>query len=403
MIRSDRLRRTPARLTTVRPVAVNFTGERAAEKSMTLGHLKPDAGPATPIGRLPLLDDAQRRQVLATASGHRSTRRPRHSPGDQETAAEPMGVVDLFAARVAATPELVAVVDAAGNRLSYRALDEQSSRLARYLATVAPVGPDARVALLLDGGLDLAVAVLATIKAGAAYVPLDPANPPQRLRFLLADAATTAVFTAASTESSPVATDDDGAVWVDLRADAGRIADHASDSPRIRPHRNLAAYVDEILPLLDTRPGRSFSQLQPLTFDFGATIFYGALLTGGTLHPVAGSELTTDPLGLAEHLRLDRIDYLKITPSHLRALLGGRGDPAALMPRLMLVLGGEASDWQWVCALRSGRCAVLNHYGPTETTVGAVALAAAARPADAGTTTPLGRPLAHVRRSPPPL
>ncbi|HEY0804039.1 MAG TPA: condensation domain-containing protein, partial [Pseudonocardiaceae bacterium] len=90
------------------------------------------ADPGTPIGRLPLLDDAERRRVLAATF-------------DAPAAAEPEGVIDLFAARVAARPELTAVVDAAGDRLSYRALDEQSSRLARHLATVAPVGPDARV------------------------------------------------------------------------------------------------------------------------------------------------------------------------------------------------------------------------------------------------------------------
>ncbi|GAB3890718.1 hypothetical protein GCM10029964_062700 [Kibdelosporangium lantanae] len=361
------------------------------------------ADPGRPIDRLPLLDEAEQRQVLAAAAPA-----PTSENGIR-------GVIDLFAARVAATPELTAVVDATGDQLTYRALDERSNRLARHLASVAVVGPDVRVALLLAGGVDLAVAVLAVLKAGAAYVPLDPGHPPQRLRYLLADADVAAVITA-STESV-----DHEAVWIDLRADAERVAAHASDPLGVRPHpdslayvtytsgstgqpkgvgvthRNLAAYVDEIVPLLDTRPGRSFSQLQPLTFDFGATMFYGALLTSGTLHLVAGSELATDPLGLAEHLRRDRIDYLKITPSHLRALLGGRPDPAALLPRRMLVLGGEASDWQWVCALRRSGCAVLNHYGPTETTVGAVVLGADAQPADAGVTTPLGRPLAHVR------
>ncbi|MFD0746128.1 amino acid adenylation domain-containing protein [Phytohabitans flavus] len=348
----------------------------------------------TPIGRLPLLDPAERRQLLAgpVATG------------------TPASVLDMFAERVAADPELTAVADATGEQLTYRALDERANRLARHLARVAPIRPDARVALLVDGGVDLAVAVLAVLKAGAAYVPLDPKNPPERLRRLIADSGAVAVVTASGR-------DEHGLPAVDLRGDAASIAAQPPDAPEGRPHpdalayvtytsgstgepkgvgvahRNLAAYVDGVRPLLDTAPGRSFAQLQSLVFDFGATVFYGALLTGGTLHLV--TELATDPHGLADYLRRHRVDLMKITPSHLRALLAGRPDPAALLPRRTLVLGGEGSDWAWVRDLRQGR-AVVNHYGPTETTVGAVALAAGADPADAGTTTPLGRPLAHA-------
>src|SRR6185436_6174320 len=99
---------------------------------------------------------------------------------------------------------------------------------------------------------------------------------------------------------------------------------------------------------------------------------FPALVTGGCLH-VISQERATDAAALADYLARHRVDVLKIVPSHLEALVAS-SQPGAVLPRLRLVLGGEASRWELIAELRRAApgCRVLNHYGPTETTVGAL-------------------------------
>ncbi|SDL05970.1 amino acid adenylation domain-containing protein [Nonomuraea maritima] len=356
------------------------------------------ADPATPLDRLPILLPGEEERLLRAAA-------------PAEPVAVTASVTDTFAAQVAARPDQVAVADAAGRTLTYAELDRRSSRLARHLAGTAR--PDTPIAILLDTDVDLAVAVLAVLKSGAAYLPLDLEHPQERLRHLIADSGATAVLTRSGLDvpSTDVPV-------VDLDADADLVAAHPDTPPDVIRHpdtlayviytsgstglpkgvgvadRHLTAYVAGVTGLLGLAPGLRSSMLQPLTFDFGVTVFHGALLTGGTLYLVPRAQ-ATDAAWVAEHLRDDRIDLLKITPSHLAALHTGVAD---LLPRRTLVLGGEASRWEWVRRLRAlpGAPAVVNHYGPTETTVGVLALAGDQEPAGAGVVTPIGHPLPHA-------
>ncbi|MEV6986917.1 amino acid adenylation domain-containing protein [Sphaerisporangium sp. NPDC051017] len=141
-------------------------------------------------------------------------------------------------------------------------------------------------------------------------------------------------------------------------------------------------------------PGGSFALLQSPAFDFGVTVFYLSLMTGGTLHLIPSRTAAPD---LARHFAATGIDYLKITPSHLAALLA-EAAPDALLPRRLLVLGGEASPWAWARELAAlGRCAVVNHYGPTEATVGVTTLRVDPAVPDTAPTLPIGRPLPGAR------
>ena len=396
-----------------------LTQADAAAFGTRLGRLLA-AGLATPelaISRLPILDEAERQLALAAGL----------PPGKP---AEAPLITELFAARVLAAPDSTAVRDAAGRRLSYRELDRRSDELASRLASVAPAGPDAVVGILVETGIELPVAVLGVLKTGAAYLPLDQQHPAERMRFLLTDAGAVAVV---SQTTLAARLPDLGLAEVrvdeirgeELRAGeirAGEIRAEqrsASAAPRFTPHRRslayviytsgstgepkgvgvehgqLAGYLDEVIELLGLAPGRSFVLLQSLTFDFGLTMFYGALGSGGTLH-IISREFAADAYWVGEYLRRERADYLKITPSHLRALQAG-GDAAALLPSRGLLLGGEASSWDWVRSLRATGCPVLNHYGPTETTVGALAYPGNRWPEGEPPTTPLGWPLARAR------
>jgi amino acid adenylation domain-containing protein len=362
--------------------------ELAARYLRLLAAGSADAG--TRLSQLPLLSTVERDRLLAA--------RP--------AAGEPALVLDRFAEWVRRTPDAVAVA-AGDRRLSYAELDAAAGRVA---ARLGPLRPDAPVAVLVEDGIELPVAVLGVLRAGAAYLPLDPGLPADRLAFLLADSGAVAAVAAGPVPAAVAA----ALPVLDLTAGTGPAAPAELPPPHPdalayltytsgstgRPkavavaHRQLAGYLAGILPVLAAPPGAVFGQLQPLTFDFGATTFWAALCSGGTLHVLPRGH-ATEPARVADFMRANGIEYAKLTPSHLRALRAGHPDPDALLPGRLLLLGGEASTVDWVAELRATGRLVVNHYGPTETTVGVLALPAGAD-LGAGPTTPLGHPLAHA-------
>ncbi|GAA1016939.1 hypothetical protein GCM10009556_060840 [Acrocarpospora pleiomorpha] len=156
-------------------------------------------------------------------------------------------------------------------------------------------------------------------------------------------------------------------------------------------HRQVMNYLADVRERFGVGEGASFALLQSLAFDFGMTVFYLSLMTGGTLRllpsRISGPEL-------AEHM--GGIDYLKMTPSHLAALAADVADVRSLLPRRLLILGGEGSSWEWTRELaRHGP--VVNHYGPTEATVGVATYRISADEEPTGPITPIGQPLGHAK------
>src|SRR5262249_33231122 len=137
-------------------------------------------------------------------------------------------------------------------------------------------------------------------------------------------------------------------------------------------HRNLVSYVRGVSARLGLPPDASYAHVSTFSADLGNTVLFPPLCLGGTLH-VLPEELTTDPIGLRAYFEAPGVDSLKIVPSHLAALVGGPR-PERVLPRRLLVLGGEASGWELVQRIRelSPSTRIMNHYGPTETTVGAI-------------------------------
>ncbi|MEU7634228.1 AMP-binding protein, partial [Nocardia sp. NPDC049220] len=138
------------------------------------------ADPAVRLADIQVLNPAERAQVLTDWNNT-------HTPIDTTT------LVDLFHATVAATPEAVAVIDNATHH-TYRQLDTRATTLARRLIETG-VGPDHIVAVALDRSFDLIAAILAVLKAGGAYLPIDPTYPPERLAYILTDADPVAILT----------------------------------------------------------------------------------------------------------------------------------------------------------------------------------------------------------------
>ena len=315
-------------------------------------------------------------------------------------------------------PDAVAVVSG-GVWLSYGVLAERAGRLAGRLLG-AGAGPETVVGLCLPGGADMVTGILAVWLAGAAYLPVDPGYPAERVAFMLSDSrAAVVVGTLELLEELPagrirtIAVDDPVAgpavaVVVPMLASGGPAGGQAAyvmytSGSTGRPkgvvvtHRGLVSYVAAVAGRVGLgEPGGRYALLQAAATDFGNTVLFTSLVSGGVVH-VPGPGAVTDPVAVAGLVARCGIDYLKVTPSHLAALAAGVG-LGGLVPGRVLVLGGEAAAPGWAGELVAvaGDRAVVNHYGPTESTVGVVT-ARLGSDVLAGGVVPIGRPLPNVR------
>jgi amino acid adenylation domain-containing protein/non-ribosomal peptide synthase protein (TIGR01720 family) len=361
--------------------------------------------PRRGVWELPLVPEAEQRRLIVelndTAASYPTDACAHH----------------LFEAAADRTPDAPALV-AGEVRLTYRELDARANRLARHLLALG-VGPDAVVALCVDRSADLIIGLLGILKAGGAYVPIDPAYPPQRIAQIRDEAGARVVVTQAAFAH---ALEGQGISVVRLDADAAALARESDARPAggatgsslvyvlftsgstgkpkgvAIEHRNLVNYVRGVATRLSLPEGASYAHVSTFSADLGNTVLFPPLCLGGVLH-VIPQELTTDPQGLGEYFRREAIDCVKIVPSHLSALLSG-AHPERVLPRKLLVLGGEGSTWDLVARVEklSPETRILNHYGPTETTVGVITYPVERGKRVAGTPIlPLGRPLPNSR------
>ncbi len=333
------------------------------------------------------------------------------SPAGGERLGEPMPLpLRRFEAQVAATPGAIAV-EAGACTLDYAALDLRARAIARALHARG-VQAGTLVAICLPRSFDLLASLLATWKLGAAYVPLDPAAPADRLRYQVEDSAPVAMIVAADADASAVAGDlalhpetiaTDGDLdlpAVDLREDMPAYVLYTSGStgrPKavVVEHGQLGAYLRWAVGYYaDNRPVDAVVS-SPIVFDATITSLYLPLLTGGRALLLAdGDELPA----LEEHVATATRSWLiKITPAHLHAL-GQRMRIAGRTPAAMcFVVGGEALPAATVALWRelSPQARIVNEYGPTETVVGCVVHEAASDPLG-GRDVPIGRPIAGM-------
>ncbi|MEV7199200.1 non-ribosomal peptide synthetase [Streptomyces griseoluteus] len=292
----------------------------------------------------------------------------------------------LFAARAARLPGRVAVSGEHGS-LTYAELDRRATALARSLAEAGVRAGD-RVGVCLHRGTDLIVALLAVLKAGAAYVPLNPDYPRERLAFVAEDTGLTTAVTDCDPELLPSHLTLIPADATPERADTPlpdpdpeRVAYviHTSGStgtPKgvLVRHRNVAA----LLAATAGPEGFGFGEddvwslFHSFAFDFSVWEIWGCLLTGGRL-VVVPHWVARDPEGFHALLAAERVTVLNQTPSAFAQLLAAdAASPDPLSVRL-LIFGGEPLDPRmllpWMDRYPERECRVVNMYGITETTV----------------------------------
>ncbi|WP_426367850.1 non-ribosomal peptide synthetase [Streptomyces sp. E-08] len=358
------------------------------------------AAPGTRLVDLPLLDAAELRAVT---TGPNATDRP--YPADRT-------VLDLVRAQAAATPEAIAVT-AAGHHLTYRELLLRADELAGVLRARG-VRPGDLVALHLDRTADLPATLLATLATGAAYLPLDPGYPAERLALVLRDSG--AVLVLADLEPSPAVADAARAV---LRLPAPSARNPAEVAPGIiedtapgpddvayvlytsgstgRPkgvavgHRALVNLLTSFADRLDSGPRHSWLGLTSLSFDISALELYLPLITGGRL-VLAPDGLAVDGPGLLALIDGEGVTHVQATPSGWRVMLtAGTGTEA--LTTVTGLAGGEALPLPLARELRARTARLFNVYGPTETTIWSTCAELPAAPEQVR----IGRPIANTQ------
>ncbi|WP_327715390.1 amino acid adenylation domain-containing protein [Streptomyces sp. NBC_00490] len=359
------------------------------------------ADPELAVSRLPLMTSAEERQVLE----------------DWNSTAHPVPdttLADLLAEQAARTPHAPALI--ADETLDHAELHARANRLARLLISRG-VGPEHLVGVALERGPGLVVALLAVLKAGGAYLPLDPGYPAERLAYMVEDSRPTLVL--AHTEAdygAPVLVPDEEEY-------AHLDATEPTDAERLRPLRPEhpayviytsgstgrpkgaavahAAIVNRLLWMQDTYrlgPDDRVLQKTPAGFDVSVWEFFWPLITGAGL-VLARPGGHRDPGHLAELIREQRVTTAHFVPSMLRAFLD---DSAAAHVRGVLrrvVCSGEALPTE--LAERFARLLdgteLHNLYGPTEAAVDVTAWACADGTRTAAGSVPIGRPVWNTR------
>jgi amino acid adenylation domain-containing protein len=358
------------------------------------------ADPDRRLANLPLLTDAERQQLLIDWN---------RTKADYPKEA---CIHHLLEAQVECTPEAVAVVFAE-QQLNYRELNTRANQLAHYLRGLG-VGPETRVGLCLERSVEMVVGLLGILKAGAAYVPLDPHSPKERLAFLLGDSQAAVLLTQQRllanlpTPQTPVVCLDTGWDLVSRHSAANPLADVSAQNlayviytsgstgtPKgvLVSHANLV-HSTAARWIYYRDPVRSFLLLPSFAFDCSVAGIFWTLTQGGVL-VLPASASSVDVPQLCSLIRAHRISHVLTIPSLYAAMLQ-EGRTEALPSLRTVIVAGESCPLGLVeeHRRRLGHASLFNEYGPTEGTVWSTVYHCDSHSPE--TSVPIGRPIANV-------
>ena len=338
------------------------------------------ASPSQQIGKLPMLSSEEEQQLLVTfnATG--------------EAVKQDKTFIQLFEQQVSNTPDNIALVfgEAA---FSYQQLNDRSNQLAHYLRSKG-VGEEALVPVCIERSLDMVTAILGILKSGAAYVPVDPEYPADRIRYLLEDTGASVIV---SNEKNKALLQNVSAInIISIDGDDARISEAPSANLSIpiglhhlayviytsgstgKPkgvmiaHHNLMSYLlNEKTRYISKEPGNAGSFIHlSYTFDASLTGMFMPLLAGKSV--VIGSNSSVDVFEESNLQKYAPYDFIKLTPAHLELLLPKMQLGNGSLLTKQLVIGGEALLLsQFNSFVEQGlNVHIVNEYGPTEATVG---------------------------------
>ncbi len=361
--------------------------------------------PDTPVDQLPLLGEDERRFLVDECNRTRAT-----YPHD-------VCLHQLIAAQAALTPHRIAVT--CGNAsLTYAELDKRANQLAHRLRELG-IGAEIRAGIFMHRSLEMMIGLLAILKAGGSYVPLDPVYPPERLAFMLADAQVKVLLTESLLHQRLAVSNDLQILCLDepFEKIAGNQPGHAphpgvsannlaytlytsgsTGKPKgaLITHRGLVNYLSWSVKAYDVESGAGTAVHSSIGFDATITALFPPLLIGRAV-TLAREADGID--GLREAMQQSEpFSLIKITPAHLSLLNEAIADSDLAAKTRMLVIGGDALSGmrleQWHKQAPLTR--FINEYGPTETIVGCCVHEATS--ADLTTdAVPIGRPIANTQ------
>ena len=326
---------------------------------------------------------------------------------------QPPQIQHFIEQHAAQTPDAVAVADNTGH-LTYRQLDQRANQLAHYLQKRG-VGPNRPVGLVLERSTEMMVAILGVLKAGGAYLPLDPAYPAERLAFMLSDTQAPVLLTQQKLAGS-LPTSDAQTLLID--SDWETIAREEITAPPLAPnpenlayviytsgstgkpkgvpvtHQNLVHSTAARFAFYENKAER-FLLLSSFTFDSSVVGIFWALCQGGTL-VLPPSRIEQDMRQLAATVAAHKITHILTLPS-LYAILLEQTNPAHLASLRTVIVAGEECRQGLVKRHydRLPQAALYNEYGPTEGTVWSTACKIPAT--FAGNRVPIGRPIPNMQ------
>ncbi len=318
------------------------------------------------------------------------------------------------------TPQNIAIIWE-NQHLTYQELNQQANQLANYLIQQG-IKPDNPVVIYTERSPYTIIAMLSILKAGGAYVIIDSGLPTEALNKRIEDTNTPIIITQESLINK-MPKNSRQLIYLDKDWEIIENQNKTNPNQQLKlenlayvlytsgstgkpkgvliEHRQILNYTQAIIKRLEIPKGGSYATVSTFAADLGNTVIFPALCNGGTLHIIT-QETATNSKALAEYFQQHPIDYLKIVPSHLAALLSTNLQ-SSILPREKLILGGETTTWELIQQIQQhqsqfdNQCRIFNHYGPTETTVGVTTYPVTQSTHQFSKTVPLGRPLDNTQ------
>jgi amino acid adenylation domain-containing protein len=393
-----------------------FTESRVAQWTTwfvrTLDQVEGLGQTATPVDTLSLINETERQQVLELFNRTQELEISLDGPSTAHTT-----LPELFEQQVARTPEAIALVSGE-EQLSYSELDARANQLTRHLLAQGVRTEDV-VAILLDRSVGMIVSMLAVLKAGAAYLPMDPSYPRERLSFMLTDSGASALISTSSLldetelEAPQTIRLDDYVLEVMLEQYQSHAITNAeqttaltaqnlayliytsgsSGTPKGAGNTHLGAYNSVDLSIAQLKLNNSSRALQFKSFAFDASFLeiMPVLCSGGALYLIEDAAVRQDPLALGKFIVTHQISHADIPPVMLPEI------PLESLSSLnTLIVGGEASTADLV-RRHASHCQMFNCYGPTEAAVCVAYAGPLDAEMDAGALVPIGRPVQNTQ------
>ena len=356
-----------------------------------------------PLGSLTMLTEAERHQQIMDWN-------------DTGADYRPDCVHELFEEQAARTPDAVALAFS-GQTLTYSQLNVRANQLAHHLIQFG-VGPEVLVGLCMDRSIEMVVGLLGILKAGAAYVPLDPGYPLERLAFMLEDSQVSVLL---SREACMDALPGSSVHVMCVDSDWWQVEGESEENPQSsvsadniayviytsgttgKPkgamvrHGGLTNYLNWAASAYDVASGKGSPLHSSLSFDLTVTSLFPVLLSGGRVELLAEAE-GVEALGdaLSDH---PDFSLVKITPAHLELLSLTLPSQKASGATRSFIIGGEALFGEQLSFWRehAPQTRLINEYGPTETVVGCCVYECGSDSELGSGAVPIGRPIANTR------